>query len=210
MNASPDIKETLIANKMRRWYRICRQPFLDRKCSQSRARKNLRFLCRKYPDIRKTDRAPRTRGNRVRRSDALGRPHFLVGYGFRGGNLGSGVAHSRNLHEKSRNQNLLSKERLGEIQCVLRTDPPISPSRGRFSRFGFREGLRGRIRGARVQLRDAFHYACRSREAFMSAILVPPPNSVKLPVRLGIGCEELIECPYGSLGGIDRRNGTAN
>ena len=53
MNAGPDIKNTLIANRMRHWYRICRQPFLDRKCSPSRARKNLRFLCRKYPDIRK-------------------------------------------------------------------------------------------------------------------------------------------------------------
>jgi len=53
MNASPDIKETLIANRMRHWHRISRQPLLGRKCSQSRARKNLRFLCRKYPDIRK-------------------------------------------------------------------------------------------------------------------------------------------------------------
>lgn len=52
MNASPDIRDVLIANRMRRWYRICRQPFLDRKCSQSRARKNLRFLVRKYPHIR--------------------------------------------------------------------------------------------------------------------------------------------------------------
>jgi hypothetical protein len=51
MNARPQVREILIAKKMKRWILIAQHPFVDRSCPPSRARKNYARLCTKYPEI---------------------------------------------------------------------------------------------------------------------------------------------------------------
>jgi hypothetical protein len=52
MHARPQIRDILIAKKMRRWSLIAQHPFVDPTCPPSRARKNFWRLCTRYPDIR--------------------------------------------------------------------------------------------------------------------------------------------------------------
>ena len=51
MHARPQIRDILIAKKMRRWSMIARCPLIDPSCPPSRARKNFWRLCSRYPEI---------------------------------------------------------------------------------------------------------------------------------------------------------------
>jgi hypothetical protein len=53
MNARPAVKPILIANRMKHWLRVARQPFLDPKYQRSRVLYNYRRLVKKYPEIAK-------------------------------------------------------------------------------------------------------------------------------------------------------------
>jgi len=52
MNARQEIREALIAQKMRRWSMIARNPFVKPACPPWRARKNFWRLCARYPEIK--------------------------------------------------------------------------------------------------------------------------------------------------------------
>jgi hypothetical protein len=51
MNARKEIRDILIAQKMRRWSMIARNPFVKPTCPPARARKNFWRLCHTYPEI---------------------------------------------------------------------------------------------------------------------------------------------------------------
>jgi hypothetical protein len=51
MNARPQVRQILVAQKMMRWCRIAKYPSVDRSCPPARARKNYSRLCAKYPEI---------------------------------------------------------------------------------------------------------------------------------------------------------------
>jgi len=51
MHARKQVRDILIAQKMRRWCAVAKCPLLDRRCPAWRARKNYWHLWRKYPDI---------------------------------------------------------------------------------------------------------------------------------------------------------------
>jgi len=51
MHARPELREFLIAKKMKRWAMIARCPAIDPSCPPSRARKNYWRLCASHPDI---------------------------------------------------------------------------------------------------------------------------------------------------------------
>jgi hypothetical protein len=51
MHARPQIREILIAKKMKRWCLIAQYRFVDPSCPPSRARKNFWRLLAKYPQI---------------------------------------------------------------------------------------------------------------------------------------------------------------
>jgi len=53
MNARTEIREHLIAERMRRWLMIARTPFMYAKCPRWRARKNFWALQKRYPDLAK-------------------------------------------------------------------------------------------------------------------------------------------------------------
>jgi hypothetical protein len=53
MNSRPEIREHLIAERMRFWHGICRVPLLKPSCPRWRARKNYWTLLRRYPDLAK-------------------------------------------------------------------------------------------------------------------------------------------------------------
>ena len=53
MNARKQIRDHLIAERMRRWLGICRVPLLDPSCPRWRARKNFWALQKRYPDLAK-------------------------------------------------------------------------------------------------------------------------------------------------------------
>jgi hypothetical protein len=53
MHARPDVKQILIANKMKRWHAIVRWPMVDRTCPTQRARRNFLRLLARYPEIGK-------------------------------------------------------------------------------------------------------------------------------------------------------------
>ena len=53
MNAGKDIREHLIAERMRYWLGIAQTPLLDIKCPTWRARKNFWALQKRYPDLAK-------------------------------------------------------------------------------------------------------------------------------------------------------------
>jgi hypothetical protein len=54
MNARPEVKQILIARKMKRWHSIARHPLFDVKCNPARARRNCLRLMAKYPHIAET------------------------------------------------------------------------------------------------------------------------------------------------------------
>jgi hypothetical protein len=49
MNCREEIREHLIAERMRRWLMIAKSIYP--KCPRWRARRNFWYLCRKYPDL---------------------------------------------------------------------------------------------------------------------------------------------------------------
>ena len=51
MNARPEVKQLLVAKRMKRWYSIARCPLLDLKITPARARRNFLRLIAKYPEI---------------------------------------------------------------------------------------------------------------------------------------------------------------
>jgi hypothetical protein len=51
MHARPEIKEILVANKLRRWILLAKYSFVDPTCSPARARRNYWRLLRAYPEI---------------------------------------------------------------------------------------------------------------------------------------------------------------
>jgi hypothetical protein len=51
MNARPQVKEILIAKKMRRWWLVSHCRLIDPACPPWRARKNYQRLCSRYPQI---------------------------------------------------------------------------------------------------------------------------------------------------------------
>jgi hypothetical protein len=51
MRARPEIREVLIAQKLKRWSLIARFPFVDKNCPPSRARRNYQRLFAKHPQI---------------------------------------------------------------------------------------------------------------------------------------------------------------
>jgi hypothetical protein len=51
MHARPEIREILIAKKMRRWAMIGQHPFVDPTCSPARARRNFARLLARHPDL---------------------------------------------------------------------------------------------------------------------------------------------------------------
>jgi len=53
MNARPEIREALLAERMRHWLMIARHPFLGKGCPKWRARKNFWALVKRYPDLAK-------------------------------------------------------------------------------------------------------------------------------------------------------------
>jgi hypothetical protein len=53
MNARPEIKEKLIAQKMNHWALVAQYPWVDRTCPPPRARKNFWRLCQRHPEIMK-------------------------------------------------------------------------------------------------------------------------------------------------------------
>jgi hypothetical protein len=53
MNARPQVREILIAKKMKHWWVIAKCRLIDPTCPTWRARKNYQRLCAKYPEIMK-------------------------------------------------------------------------------------------------------------------------------------------------------------
>jgi hypothetical protein len=51
MHARPEIREILVAKKLRRWLLIAKYNFVDPTCPPARARRNYWRLCAKYPEI---------------------------------------------------------------------------------------------------------------------------------------------------------------
>jgi hypothetical protein len=50
MRATPEVKEILIRQKLRKWSMIAQHPFVDPTCPPSRARRNFLRLLARYPD----------------------------------------------------------------------------------------------------------------------------------------------------------------
>jgi hypothetical protein len=53
MHARPQIRDILIAKKLRRWLLIAHHPFVDRSCAPSRARRNYQKLFAKHSELAK-------------------------------------------------------------------------------------------------------------------------------------------------------------
>jgi hypothetical protein len=53
MRARPEIRQILIAKKLKRWLLIARHPFVDRDCPPSRARRNYQRLFAKHSELAK-------------------------------------------------------------------------------------------------------------------------------------------------------------
>jgi hypothetical protein len=53
MNARPEIREHLIAERMRHWLMIARHPFVGKGCPKWRARKNFWALQKCHPELAK-------------------------------------------------------------------------------------------------------------------------------------------------------------
>jgi hypothetical protein len=51
MHARPAVKEILIAKMIQKWVLRSKYPFMDRRCTPARARKNYGRLFDKYPEI---------------------------------------------------------------------------------------------------------------------------------------------------------------
>jgi len=51
MRARPEIRERLLAAKMKRWALIGRSPYVHPNCSPTRARRNFSRLLGKYPEL---------------------------------------------------------------------------------------------------------------------------------------------------------------
>jgi hypothetical protein len=51
MHARKEIRDALIAKKMRRWCMVAKYPLYDPRCPTWRARQNYWHLWRKYPEI---------------------------------------------------------------------------------------------------------------------------------------------------------------
>jgi hypothetical protein len=51
MHARPQVRDILVAMKLRRWVLLARHPFIDKNCKPSRARRNYWRLFAKYPQI---------------------------------------------------------------------------------------------------------------------------------------------------------------
>jgi len=51
MHASPQVRDVILANKMRHWLGVIRQPLSDKRCSTSRARRNFLKLVRKHRSL---------------------------------------------------------------------------------------------------------------------------------------------------------------
>ena len=51
MNARPQVREILIAKKMKHWWVVAKCRLIDPACPTWRARKNYARLCTKYPHI---------------------------------------------------------------------------------------------------------------------------------------------------------------
>jgi hypothetical protein len=51
MNCREQIRECLIAERMRHWLMIARHPFVNKRCPKWRARKNYWALARKYQTL---------------------------------------------------------------------------------------------------------------------------------------------------------------
>ena len=53
MNARPEIREHLIAERMQRWLMIAQHPFVGKGCPKWRARKNFWALQKRHPELAK-------------------------------------------------------------------------------------------------------------------------------------------------------------
>jgi hypothetical protein len=51
MHARPEIRQILIAKKLKRWALISKYPYVDPSCPPSRARRNFHRLCARHPQI---------------------------------------------------------------------------------------------------------------------------------------------------------------
>ena len=51
MHARPEIREILVAKKLRRWLLIAHHPFVDRSCTPQRARRNYWRLFAKHSEL---------------------------------------------------------------------------------------------------------------------------------------------------------------
>jgi hypothetical protein len=51
MNARKEIRDHLIATRMKHWLQVARCPLVNPRCPTWRARKNFWSLCRKHPEI---------------------------------------------------------------------------------------------------------------------------------------------------------------
>ena len=51
MRARAQVREHLLATKMRKWALIGQHPFVDPTCPPARARRNFARLCARYPEI---------------------------------------------------------------------------------------------------------------------------------------------------------------
>jgi hypothetical protein len=51
MNARPQVREILIAKKMKHWWVVAKCRLIDPTCPTWRARKNYQRLCARYPHI---------------------------------------------------------------------------------------------------------------------------------------------------------------
>jgi hypothetical protein len=51
MRARPEIRQVLIAQKLKRWLLISRFPFVDLTCPPARARRNFWRLLKKHPAV---------------------------------------------------------------------------------------------------------------------------------------------------------------
>jgi hypothetical protein len=51
MNARKEIRDHLIAERLRRWLMIATTPAMYARCPRWRARKNFWYLVRKFPDL---------------------------------------------------------------------------------------------------------------------------------------------------------------
>jgi hypothetical protein len=51
MNARPQVREILIAKKMKHWWVVAKCRLIDPTCPTWRAKKNYQRLCARYPEI---------------------------------------------------------------------------------------------------------------------------------------------------------------